>query len=72
MEYKEIRTMLNIVLAVVANSHIEQCSAFGNLYTSTGNLYTSTVYNIRDSDIATMRKWIAYWKQTIDRCNKTD
>ena len=65
MEYKEIRTMLNIVLAVVANSHIEQGSAFGQLY-------TSTVYNIRDSDIATMRKWIAYWKQTIDRCNKTD
>lgn len=27
MEYKEIRTMLSIVLAVVANSHIEQCSA---------------------------------------------
>lgn len=53
MEYKEIRTMLNIVSAVVANSHIEQCSA-------SGNLYTSTVYNIRDSDIATMRKWIAY------------
>lgn len=65
MEYKEIRTMLNIVSAVVANSHIEHCSAFGNLY-------TSTVYNIRGSDIATMRKWIAYWKQTIDRCNKTD
>ena len=65
MEYKEIRTMLSIVLAVVANSHIEQCSAFGKLY-------TSTVYNIGDSDIATMRKWIAYWKQTIDRCNKTD
>ena len=65
MEYKEIRTMLSIVLAVVANSHIEQCSA-------SGTLYTSTVYNIRDSDIATMRKWIAYWKQTIDRCNKTD
>lgn len=64
MEYKEIRTMLSIVLAVVANRHIEQCSA-------SGNLYTSTVYNIRDSDIATMRKWIAYWKQTIDRCNKT-
>lgn len=65
MEYKEIRTMLSIVLAVVANSHIEQCSAFGQLY-------TSTVYNIEDSDIATMRKWIAYWRQTIDRCNKTD
>lgn len=64
MEYKEIRTMLNIVSAVVANSHIEQCSAFGQLY-------TSTVYNIGNSDIATMRKWIAYWKQTIDRCNKT-
>lgn len=65
MEYREIRTMLNIVSAVVANSHIEQCSA-------SGDLYTSTVYNIRDSDIATMTKWIAYWKQTIDRCNKTD
>ena len=66
MEYLEIRTMLKIVFpAVVANSHIEQCSAFGQLY-------TSTVYNIGASDIATMRKWIAYWKQTIDRCNKTD
>lgn len=51
MEYtiEEIQTMLNIVSAVVANSHIEQCSAFGQLY-------TSTVYNIGNSDIATMRK----------------
>lgn len=65
MEYREIRTMLKIVSAVVANRHIEQCSALGQLY-------TSTVYNIGDSDIATMRKWIAYWRQTIDRCNKTD
>ena len=65
MEYREIRTMLKIVSAVVENSHIEYRSAFGDLY-------TSTVYNIRDYDIATMRKWIAYWKQTIDRCNKTD
>lgn len=65
MEYREIRTMLKIVSAVVENSHIEYCSAFGDLY-------TSTVYNIRDYDIATMRKWIAYWKRTIDRCNKTD
>ena len=66
MEYtiEEIQTMLNIVSAVVANSHIEQCSAFGQLY-------TSTVYNIGDSDIATMRKWIAYWKQTIDSTKPT-
>nr|DAQ35333.1 MAG TPA: hypothetical protein [Caudoviricetes sp.] len=63
MEYtiEEIQTMLNIVSAVLKNSRIYQCG-----------VYTSTVYNIQDSDIATMRKWIAYWKQTIDRCNKTD
>ena len=32
MEYtiEEIQTMFSIVSAVVANSHIEQCSAFGN------------------------------------------
>lgn len=67
MEYtiEEIQTMLNIVSAVVANSHIEQCSAFGNSY-------TSTVYNIEDSDIATMRKWIAYWKETIKATKPTE
>lgn len=66
MDYtiEEIQTMLNIVSAIVANSHIEQCSAFGNSY-------TSTVYNIEASDIATMRKWIAYWKKTIDATKPT-
>ena len=66
MEYtkEELQTMLNIVSAVVSNSHID-------LYGVFGTLYKSTVYNIEDSDIATMRKWIAYWKQTIDAIKPT-
>lgn len=66
MEYtiEEIQTMLNIVSAVLHNRRYQQGSAFGQLY-------TSTVYNIGNSDIATMRKWIAYWKQTIDSTKPT-
>lgn len=67
MEYtiEEMQTMLKIVSAIVYNCHIEQCSAFCRNY-------TSIVYNIDDFDIATMEKWIAYWKKTIDAAKPTE
>ena len=58
MEYtiKEMQAMLNIVAAVLENRRFQQGRS----------LRTSTVYNIDDFDIATMLKWTAYWRRTID------
>ena len=63
MEYtiQEIQAMLNIVSALLKNRRFQQGNA----------LRISTVYNIDDFDIATMEKWIAYWKKTIDATKPT-
>ena len=64
MEYtiKEMQAMLNIVSAVLGNRRFQQGSA----------LRTSTVYDIDSFDIATMQKWTAYWRQTIDAAKAKD
>lgn len=54
--YEEMRVMLNIVTAVKNNSRFEPCYP----------LRISTVYNIDNFDIATMEKWIAYWRKNMD------
>lgn len=63
MEYtiQEIQAMLNIFSALLKNRRFQQGNA----------LRISTVYNIDDFDIATMEKWIAYWKKTIDATKPT-
>lgn len=63
MEYtiQEMQAMLNIVSALLKNRRFQQGNA----------LRISTVYNIDDFDIATMEKWIAYWKKTIDAAKST-
>lgn len=64
MEYtiEEMQAMLNIVAAVLKNRKFQQGSS----------LRTSTVYNIDGFDIATMQKWTAYWRQTIDAAKAKD
>lgn len=64
MEYtiEEMQAMLNIVAAVLENRHFQQGSA----------LCTSTVYNFDSFEIATMQKWTAYWRQTIDAAKAKD
>ena len=64
MEYtiEEMQAMLNIVAAVLENRKFQRGSA----------LRTSTVYNIDSFDIATMQKWTAYWRQTIDAAKAKD
>lgn len=58
MEYtiQEMQAMLNIVSAVLHNRRLYEG----------GPSHISTVYNIDDFDIATMKKWTAYWRRTID------
>lgn len=62
MEYtiQEIQAMLNIVSALLKNRRFQQGNA----------LRISTVYNIDDFDIATMEKWIAYWKKQLMQQNR--